>query len=91
MHPTAQLPLQLPVQVPEHPVHLLLQIPEQPPVQPPEHEFSHPIDCISVAFARIGELTSAIAPITGNAFLAASLKNSLRDWSSSFSLLCFIF
>ena len=35
-------------------------------------------------WAMIGELANAIAPITGNAFLAASLKNSLRDWSSSF-------
>ncbi len=38
----------------------------------------------------IGELASAIAPITGNAFLAASLKNSLRDWSSSFCFFSFM-
>ena len=38
----------------------------------------------------IGELAKAIAPMMGNAFLAASLKNSLRDWSSSFCFFAFI-
>lgn len=44
----------------------------------------HPVGSFSAAWARIGELANAIAPMTGKAFLAACLKNSLRDWSSSF-------
>lgn len=44
----------------------------------------------SAACAIMGELANAIAPMTGNAFLAASLKNSLRDWSSSFCFFSFM-
>ena len=42
------------------------------------------MDSTVADWAMIGELANAIAPMTGNAFLAASLKNSLRDWIFSF-------
>lgn len=43
----------------------------------------------SPALANIGMFASAIAPRMGRADFAAFLKNSRRDWSSSF-LFCFM-
>lgn len=48
------------------------------------------MDSNVLAFVMIGELASTIAPMTGNVFFAASLKNSLRDWSSSFCFFSFM-
>lgn len=78
MHP----PLQLDV------VHPLEHAWKQAVPQPPTHEAQ-----VQAPEALItpGTLASTIAPKIGSAPLAAFLKNSRRDWSSSvFLLLCII-
>ena len=85
-HPPLHPPEQLPEQLPEHPnEHERLH----PPEHPPEHPKLQP--CISSAFPNMGIFDKAIAHRRGSAPLAALLKNSRRDWSSSFFLFFSIF
>jgi len=67
-------------QEPEQPLH-----PEQLPTQ-----VSQPIGCLFAAFTIVGALANMMAPRIGSAPLAAFLKNSRRDWSSSFLFSFFI-
>ena len=69
---SAQCLLQLPWQVLKQEFMQRLLQPEQD------------VDDASEALARIGIFANAIAPKIGRAPLAALLKNSRRDWSSSF-------
>ena len=78
------------MQAPEQePAQLFVQPTEQtrpqPPLQPYVHPKSQPVSS-SLSCAEVpktGILASAIAPRIGNAFFAAFLKKSRRDWSSS--------
>ena len=73
----------LPLHPPKHPDK---HEPEHEPVHEPVHaEYVQPAGAAS-AFTN-GILERTTAPTTGNAVFAAFLKNSLRDWSSSF---CFL-
>ena len=74
----------LALQPPKHPD---AHEPEHEPVHEPVHaEYVQPTGAASVFTKGILERTTA--PTTGKAAFAAFLKNSLRDWSSSF---CFLF
>ena len=65
-----------------------LHSPEHPPsqleIQALEHIPSHPV---AAKVCSIGNDESTTAPTTGSAALAAFLKNSRRDWSSSLDFL----
>jgi len=53
---------------------------------------AHPIgvELVSAEYNSFGIAEIAMAPKIGKTFCAAFLKNSLRDWSSSFFLFFFI-
>ena len=82
--------LQEPSQVPLHEVlQSPVQFPLHVPLQVSAHEPEHPLQNVD-ASALSGNVDKTTTPTTGNAAFAAFLKNSLRDWSSSFDFFCFI-
>ena len=90
-HVPRQFPLQPSAQLYRQPTsHVPLQEPSQPPLHESEHPHSHPIGIISDANMILGAFDNKIAPKMGIAPLAAFLKNSRLDWSSSSFLFCLL-
>ena len=69
---------------PEHvPIHVFLHVLSQEPLHVLLQELQFVI-LVSTALAITGLLITATTPMMGNAFFAASLKNSLLLWVSLF-------
>ena len=84
MHPEEH-PCWHDVPQPEHPsLHLLVHVLEHVPEHEPKQLLVQPVAASAKTEGRLAIIT---APTTGNAAFAAFLKNSLRDWSSSFLFL----
>lgn len=95
LHVPEHVSLHAPLQLPVHPLlHALSAHPHPQSLTHVPEQFSihaelHPKTSVLDA-AIAGALAKIKAPTMGNAFFAASLKNSLRDWRSSFSFVDFI-
>ena len=60
------------------------QLPEHDELHEPEQLFPHPEGVFLSEHEVNNDVPKTTTPRTGRAALAASLKNSRRDWSSSF-------